>query len=302
MFTWYLRWVWLARERHDVTISGLSQWNRKADQARFVTHDKWRVYVSSSLVHPQRAQYEREDFWKEYEDREWLKRKATMVARLLPDGVKNVLDVGSGSGTVSALLMTRAKVVGVDVALTAVKRAPFLGVVGSASALPFTTGSFDCILCSEVLEHLTDEQLADAAVELQRVSRKFLLITVPDREPYEKNFVRCPRCGHVFNISGHLRAFSMETLLKLFPGTKVVEAFSWGPPIREYKRLLLWVRHKIGGKYSPLADGRRSILCPACGNTHFPPFRHNLVSLLCDMLNSLVSRRRPYWLFVLLKK
>jgi SAM-dependent methyltransferase len=50
----------------------------------------------------------------------------------------------------------------------------------SAYDLPFEDGSFDCVCALEVLEHL--ERPRDALTELSRVSRRWLLVSVP-REP-----------------------------------------------------------------------------------------------------------------------
>jgi len=51
----------------------------------------------------------------------------------------------------------------------------FLGI--NAEALPFKAGSFDFVLCTEVLEHVPDWEAAFQ--ELLRVSRKRVLVTVP---------------------------------------------------------------------------------------------------------------------------
>lgn len=51
----------------------------------------------------------------------------------------------------------------------------FTGV--NAEKLPFKDKMFDFVLCTEVLEHVPDWQLA--LKELQRVSRKKILITIP---------------------------------------------------------------------------------------------------------------------------
>ena len=52
-----------------------------------------------------------------------------------------------------------------------------LVVRGSVENLPFKDNSFDLVLCSEVLEHIPDWK--KALSELQRVSRKYIVLTIP---------------------------------------------------------------------------------------------------------------------------
>jgi 2-polyprenyl-3-methyl-5-hydroxy-6-metoxy-1,4-benzoquinol methylase len=53
----------------------------------------------------------------------------------------------------------------------------------SIAELSFPDGSFDCVLCTEVLEHLEDEALAAAIAHLRRVNAGRLIISVPFVEP-----------------------------------------------------------------------------------------------------------------------
>ncbi len=74
--------------------------------------------------------------------------------------------------------------IGVDVSGDAVQKARGLGldarVIDDAAALPFRDGSFDAVVCLEVLEHLFAPQLV--AAEIFRVLRPggVLLATVPN--------------------------------------------------------------------------------------------------------------------------
>jgi ubiquinone/menaquinone biosynthesis C-methylase UbiE len=101
----------------------------------------------------------------------------------------NLLDVGCAEGYYLRLL-TGPRVhedddgyygVGFDVArnylLKARKKAPSaLLCQGDIHRLPFKNDSFDLVLCSEVLEHVLNPELAFK--ELVRVSKKYLLLTV----------------------------------------------------------------------------------------------------------------------------
>ena len=71
--------------------------------------------------------------------------------------------------------------------------------------------------------------------------------------------------------------------------------------MRDYPRPLLWVRHRIARRFYK-GPGETRGLCPACGNREFPPYRPSLLSILVDGMNRLLSRRRPYWILMLLER
>lgn len=109
-------------------------------------------------------------------------------------GPDSILDVGCGEGFLSAHLHAELKDVaftGVDASEGAIEfaRDSFGDVglfeVGDIFDLRFADNSFDVVVCSEVLEHLTDP--AAAVRELLRVARKAVVLTVP-LEPYFKFF------------------------------------------------------------------------------------------------------------------
>lgn len=88
----------------------------------------------------------------------------------------DVLDVGcSGSALKGAV---KGKYVGVDIAGT-----PDIVVDLEKSSLPFADNSFDCVVCSDVLEHLNN--LHDVFDELARVSRRYVIISLPNSRNYE---------------------------------------------------------------------------------------------------------------------
>ena len=62
------------------------------------------------------------------------------------------LDIGSSAGPYAAHFPHR---VGLDIV-----RSPAVAVVGDAHALPFASGAFEQVLCTEVLEHLAEPQRA----------------------------------------------------------------------------------------------------------------------------------------------
>ncbi len=52
-------------------------------------------------------------------------------------------------------------------------------IVGNVLKTPFQDNSFDVILCAEVLEHLPFEKFGEALSELERITKKHLVLSLP---------------------------------------------------------------------------------------------------------------------------
>jgi len=140
--------------------------------------------------------------------RQFYDEVAEVVAGLQP---RSVLDAGCGTGHLLRAVLDRVtsptRVVGVDQTQAGIAQLELVvptaeAVVGDVFELPFSPGSFDVVLCTEVLEHVRRPERLLA--ELARVCEPggTLVLTVPDGEidTYE---------GHVnFWSAGELGAFA----------------------------------------------------------------------------------------------
>jgi ubiquinone/menaquinone biosynthesis C-methylase UbiE len=110
-------------------------------------------------------------------------------------GCRRILDVGSGAGQIAGHLIKHAdpeaRITCFDLSHEMLRRArsrlksrrPRF-VVADLCQLPFPDGSFDCVTCGYVLEHLPDPRMGLA--ELSRVMRpgaRMLLLTTEDNFP-----------------------------------------------------------------------------------------------------------------------
>ncbi len=111
--------------------------------------------------------YNRKYVWLNY----WYQIQA--VLKLEPH---KVLEIGPGNKTVTNIL----KKADVEVVTVDIDPALEPDVVASASGLPFENNSFDVILCSEVLEHLPYDEFKQALQELRRVTRRYVVLGLPN--------------------------------------------------------------------------------------------------------------------------
>ena len=165
-----------------------------------------------------KQKYLRGDIISRWHLRSVMEAVYSLVAQTNP---RTVLDAGCGEGFVSKYLADRdpsLEILGVDVSPDAIRYAQenfgdAAGFqAGSILSLPFKDNSFDTVVCSEVLEHISELELA--VTELKRVARTYVVISVPN-EPYFKwinDFARAIRFsqdpGHVnFWTHSEFRAF-----------------------------------------------------------------------------------------------
>ncbi|MEX2007361.1 MAG: methyltransferase domain-containing protein [Candidatus Levyibacteriota bacterium] len=119
----------------------------------------------------------------------------------------SILDAGCGEGFTLVKLIENGigkKLEGVEYSEIAIKLSkkinPHLNIrFGTVYELPYKDNSFDLVLCTEVLEHL--EEPEKALAEIKRVSKKYLLLTVPN-EPWF-TYQRILRGKNLFQFGAH---------------------------------------------------------------------------------------------------
>lgn len=125
-----------------------------------------------------------------------------------------ILEVGSG---ISPLLMSNGETVQSDLSVNAMsmmkaKNPRCKAVAANIQQLPFKSGSFAYVICSEVLEHVEKDDLA--IKELGRVLRKGgkLILTFPHRQMYFSNDD---------SYVGHYRRYELDSILSMLSGASL---------------------------------------------------------------------------------
>ncbi len=150
------------------------------------------------------------------------KRSRQAIINAVPKNTFSILDVGCGSGWVAEYFLKQGKqIISADISSTnpakALAKFPHqnhAGIVCDAFNLPFKNNSFDCIIASEVIEHVHDPAVFVESL-LQKVKRGGTLILVtPYNEKIEYSL--CVHCNKPTPKSAHLHSFNEENIKVLF--------------------------------------------------------------------------------------
>ena len=132
--------------------------------------------------------------------------------------ISTLLNIGAGNGYLESQAQLRGfQVSSLDPDATTCARLTSAGVdarVGLIENMPFESSSFDVVVATEVLEHLSPASMDKGLGEVSRVLTKGgrLIGTVPYQENLFDGFTVCPECKKVFHRRGHEQSFTVESL------------------------------------------------------------------------------------------
>lgn len=170
---------------------------------------------------------EQDKIWDQYQNNPELrnttfnqKGRIKAIAKLIQSPC-DVLTIGVGDGSLERMLVAQ------DIALSFLDPStetvenlsreldlPATARTGYSQNIEFDTASFDVVVMSEVLEHLSDEVLAASLQEVARVLKPGgqFIGTGPADENLNASLVVCPDCSKTFHRWGHVQSFSQGEL------------------------------------------------------------------------------------------
>ncbi|MCH9756268.1 MAG: glycosyltransferase [Gammaproteobacteria bacterium] len=81
--------------------------------------------------------------------------------------------------------------------------------------LPFADQQFDFVYCFNVIEHLKAREIEYVLQEMQRVSKKYVLISVPFNEESDESLFYCSDCRDVNDRKGRISGYSLDGFLNV---------------------------------------------------------------------------------------
>ena len=105
-----------------------------------------------------------------------------------------VLEIGIGNGFVSDYLKKR----GINITTCDIDQKLNPDIVASVLNLPFEDEQFDVVACYEVLEHIPYDRVSLAISELARVSKKRVIISIPNISKAFPFSIYIPKIGRIY--------------------------------------------------------------------------------------------------------
>jgi len=245
--------------------------------------------------------YEQSDFWGGTLT-DVQQQRISITLSFIPNNVKTILDLGCGDGRITNELIDQYDVIGIDMSKEALKYVKAKKTLASVNQVPFKDHSFDLVLSSEVIEHLPDKILNKAIEEIQRLSSKYILISVPFGENLYENSTKCNKCRKLFHMNLHFQSYSKKRLASLFPDFKLINSAVFGPWVEYSSNILLFFVRQLGGKW-PTSN---TALCPRCGSRNVESKRGNLIVWTIERINWRIARVYPFkkksWIIALYER
>ena len=142
------------------------------------------------------------------------------ILRNISKTTKSLIDIACGDGyTIYTATKSKKHFIreayGLDISIKRLQKTkkfvPQSALIqGSILNLPFKSDSFDTVICSETIEHIRNYQTA--LLELVRITKKELIITVPNEE--KLILERCPQCNTIFPANDHVNSFNAKDMKK----------------------------------------------------------------------------------------
>jgi ubiquinone/menaquinone biosynthesis C-methylase UbiE len=152
------------------------------------------------------------------------RRVREYIISKIPTSVNSIQDVGCGNGWVAKEFLPKGKqVYSLDISVTNPTIAKKLysserhfGIAADSFHLPFNDNTFDCVIASEIIEHVVEPK--DFIKELFRVVKSdgSLIITTPYKE--KLIYYLCIHCNQKTPANAHIHSFDEMKLESLYSG------------------------------------------------------------------------------------
>ncbi len=233
------------------------------------------------------------------------RQRTDSLFQLLPKAARTALEIGPRDGFHTRLLAQRFEhVTALDLELPDIEHPRVTPLAGDVTSLQFADGSFDCVICAEVLEHVPD--LKAACSEISRVTRRTAVIGVPYRQDLRFARTTCTSCGRTNPPWAHLHSFDEAKLTSLFPTLRLAKTELVASIHARTNAAAAWLMDQAG---NPWGSYDQDEPCIHCGAVLRPGPRNGLGGRACGYLaarlNDLqgaLSRPAARWIHCVFEK
>ncbi len=239
-----------------------------------------------------------------------IAEKTRLIIEAIPPDVRTIVDVGCGDGAITNELSKRFTVTAVDRSRAALHHVEDRATVlqSDASDIDLPDRHADLVFSSEMLEHIPPLSFSKVVGELERLARRYPLLSVPNNEELRQRRTRCRECGKEFRIYQHFRRFTKRRIASLFSTWEIVTVFSCGAPESPTLGFISSLRNRLVRSFFYGID--TATPCPRCGSflQRVPLNRVQRIASAAlnlserALLSALRSKPYPDWLVVLLRR
>lgn len=158
------------------------------------------------------------------------KKVYKQVRKYLKPGSK-ILEIGFGDGYLLKKLSKSYNCCGADIDVEIIENASKnisevdFTIIDTGGKLPFENDFFDGFIASEVLEHMSNEELKTCVKEIEKILKKggYGFITVPAEENLSENECFCPNCSTRFHRWGHKQSWNINKINNTFKDFEIIQ-------------------------------------------------------------------------------
>lgn len=228
------------------------------------------------------------------------------IIRLLPKNRCSILEIGARHGMMTRILTQYySEIMALDLEKPTFDIENVTKVKGDVANLEFEDHCFDVVICTEVLEHVAPERVAQACREISRVARHEVLIGIPYKQDIRLYRTTCLACGKKNPSYGHVNRFDQPTLERLFAKMDAIEISKVGPASPRTNCVSTSLMDFAGNPWGTYAQEEPCVYCGAKLQT---PAKRNVVQKIAGKIATILTkiqnrihRPKPYWIHALFR-